>query len=413
LGQVQPAQTPAAMTDQTRTYELEAGMLTLRTTPPPGRALFQVAERINPKRAFLFVSTVLGRHIPVDPVEHRAVLRTLATGVSGHLLSGPVFVMGFAETAVGIGAGVFDCLAAAHPDRAIGYLTTTRFAPNGATPWFMIRESHSHAVDHIILTPRAGVVQQGRDATLILVDDETSTGNTFAELAAGLQAQGLVFGRVVLVTLTDWSGGRAAATVTGIFGGADVREVSLQKGVWDWAPKPAWVHAGLPDTCAACCPLWHPDGHKTFAAPRTGLAVSDCRLSGAEILAGLEASGLRTAVQADRVLVVGAGEHVWQPMLVAEAFAARGNHTRFITTTRSPIKPGETILHKMVFPDHYGQGFRMYMHNVEPGDWDRILLFTETGAAGVSDRLVNWLGAVDVIDGAGAVHSGTAAGYAS
>lgn len=29
--------------------------------------LFDIAERRNPKRAFLFVSKVLGRHIPVPP----------------------------------------------------------------------------------------------------------------------------------------------------------------------------------------------------------------------------------------------------------------------------------------------------------------------------------------------------------
>src|SRR6056297_3893710 len=98
------AETPGAAC----TYELQAGALTLTTGPAPGPELFRIAERINPKRAFLFVSTVLGRHIPVDPVAHRAALRRLSEGVSAHLLQGPVFVMGFAETAVGIGAGVFD-----------------------------------------------------------------------------------------------------------------------------------------------------------------------------------------------------------------------------------------------------------------------------------------------------------------
>lgn len=392
--QALPAQTPDC------TYVLEAGVLTLRTNPAAGRELFRIAERINPKRAFLFVSTVLGRHIPVDPVEHRAALRALAAGVSGHLLPGPVFVMGFAETAVGIGAGVFDCLAAAHPDRAMGYLTTTRFAPEGATPWFTIQESHSHAADHIILTPRTSVVQQGADATLVLVDDETTTGKTFAELAAGLRAQGLIFGRVVLVTLTDWSDGRAAAAVAGIFGAAEVREVSLQQGTWAWSPKPGWVHGGLPGACAPSSPHWLPQAEQAFAPPRMGLAASDHRPKGEDILAGLP--GLRP-VPGERVLVVGAGEHVWQPMLVAEAFAARGNYTRFITTTRSPILQGGTIRHKVAFPDHYGLGIWMYMHNVVPGDWDRIVLFTETGADGVPDELLTWLGRVDVVDGAGSV----------
>ncbi|KMK68674.1 phosphoribosyltransferase domain-containing protein [Puniceibacterium sp. IMCC21224] len=398
-----------AKAETTRTYYLEAGALTLQTTQVLERELFRVAERINPKRAFLFVSTVLGRHIPVHPLEHRAALRALADGVSGHLLPGPVFVMGFAETAVGIGAGVFDCLRMSHGDRDMGYLTTTRFSPEGADDWFTIEESHSHAVDHIILEPRPGVLQHGPDATLVLVDDETTTGKTFAELASGLRAQGLQFGRVVLVTLTDWSDGRAVAAVSGIFQDADVCGVSLQQGAWDWAPKRDWVHSGLPGRCETCCSRWRPEVEQVFAAPRTGIAASEPRQSGEDILTRIEQAGFYPPRETDRVLVVGAGEHVWQPMLAAEALCARGVHTRFITTTRSPILRGETIRHKVSFSDHYGQGFWMYMHNVVPSEWDRILLFTETGTDGLPDEFVNWLGRVDVIDGAGTVSVLTAA----
>lgn len=386
----------------TETYALEAGELSLTTTKA-GAPLFRIAERINPKRAFLFVSTVLGRHIPVDPLQHRAALRDLAQGVTPHLLAGPVFVMGFAETAVGIGAGVFDCLRQAHPDRAMGYLTTTRFAPPDADVWFTIEESHSHAVDHIILRPAPGVLHQGPDATLVLVDDETTTGKTFSELAVALRAQGVVFGRVVLVTLTDWSDQRAQASVHGIFDGAEVRAVSLQQGQWSWMAKPDWTHAGLPGGCDPDCPAWAPELDQPFAAPRAGLGTDHPAETGDTILAAARAAGLPEVGTEQKVLVVGAGEHVWQPMLVAEALAARGIFTRFITTTRSPILKGETIRHKHSFADHYGQGFWMYMHNVVPADWDRILLFTETGREGVSPALAAWLGRVDVIDGQGGV----------
>lgn len=393
-----------------RSYDLEAGALTLMTLPVPGAALFQIAERINPKRSFLFVSTVLGRHIPVHPGEHRAVLRQLADGVTPLLLDGPVFVMGFAETAVGIGAGVFDCLRTAQGERDIGYLTTTRFAPSGSSDWFMIEESHSHAVDHIILWPRSNVLHQGMNVTLVLVDDETTTGKTFSELALGLFAQGLTFGRVVLVTLTDWSDGYAEKSVKGIFGDADVCSVSLQRGTWKWAAKEGWSHTGLPENCATQCPPWNPNVGQKFAAPRIGIASSDERQSGRDILADMETAGFVPVSEQDRVLIVGAGEHVWQPMLAAEALSASGLYTRFITTTRSPILEGETIRNKFSFPDHYGEGFYMYIHNVVPSDWDRIVLFTETGADGIAASLVNFLGCVDVVDGNGVVTVLTAQG---
>ena len=386
-----------------RTFQLEAGALTLTTPDNARKGLFRIAERINPKRAFLFVSTVLGRHIPVHPAEHRAALQELADGVSCHLLEGPVFVMGFAETAVGIGAGVFDCLRTAQGGRAMGYLATTRFSPSGADDWFKIEESHSHAVDHIILHPDADVVQDGPNATLVLVDDETTTGKTFAQLARGLQAHGLTFGRVVLVTLTDWSDGSAQQAVQGIFGEVEVRCVTLQEGSWEWIPKVDWIHPGLPANCKAHCSPWLPDRAQKLMAPRTGLSSSTPSQSGEDIVTMIETAGFLPVAENDRVLVVGAGEHVWQPMLAAEALSKRGHFTRFITTTRSPILQGDTIRHKFAFSDHYGQGFWMYMHNVAPSEWDRIVLFTETGADGVPREFMNWLGRVDVIDGDGTV----------
>lgn len=387
----------------TRKYDLEAGALTLSTPASQGRDIFKIAERINPKRAFLFVSTVLGRHIPVDPIEHRDALNQMAESVSAHLLEGPVFVMGFAETAVGVGAGVFDSLRLANPERDMGYLTTTRFSATGSQDWFTIEESHSHAVDHVILVPQPGVMHQGPDATLVLVDDETTTGKTFSELASGLREKSLHFGRVLLVTLTDWSDGRAEAAVTGIFEGADVCSVSLQKGAWSWAPKPGRAPSVLPSGFEASLLPWMPEVDQAFAAPRVGITSSIERQTGEGILTGLEGMGLQSPSPEHKVLVVGAGEHVWQPMLAAEAFCERGLYTRFITTTRSPILQGEAIRHKVSFPDHYGHGFWMYMHNVVPSDWDRILFFTETGVEGLSAELVAWLGQVDVIDGAGSV----------
>lgn len=385
-------------------YKLEAGELSLqRASCQHGQDIFKIAERINPKRAFLFVSTILGRHIPVDPVEHRWALEQLSEGVLTHLLEGPVFVMGFAETAVGLGAGVFDSLRLANPARDMGYLTTTRFPATGSQHWFTIEESHSHAVDHVILIPQAGVLHHGPEATLVLVDDETTTGKTFSELASGLRAQSLKFGRVVLVTLTDWSDGRADAAVSGIFDGAEVRSVCLQKGSWIWTPKPDHAPSVLPGRLNVSQRPWKPDAKQAFAAPRVGISSSTERQTGERILRHLEREGLQTPLADDNVLVVGAGEHVWQPMLLAEALCEQGLQTRFITTTRSPILQGDTIRYKVSFADHYGHGFWMYMHNVVPADWDRILFFTETGVEGLSADLLTWLGNVDVVDGYGSV----------
>jgi len=47
--------------------------------------LLGFAQRINPKRAFLFVSKVLGRHIPVSPSIMRGAFTDLANLVPDNL----------------------------------------------------------------------------------------------------------------------------------------------------------------------------------------------------------------------------------------------------------------------------------------------------------------------------------------
>jgi len=71
--------------------------------------LLGFAQRINPKRAFLFVSKVLGRHIPVAPSTMRNAFTDLADLVPSDLAE-PVLVIGMAETAVGLSAGVHQAL---------------------------------------------------------------------------------------------------------------------------------------------------------------------------------------------------------------------------------------------------------------------------------------------------------------
>ncbi len=385
-------------------HALRAGTLHLRVERGDPAALFRVAERINPKRAFLFVSTVLGRHIPALPRDHRAALTDLAARVSPRLGPGPVLVMGFAETAVGIGAGVFDALRARHPAREMGYLTTTRFGVPGHPVWFEMREEHSHAADHTVLVPHPGVVRDGADATLVLVDDETTTGSTFAALAGALAAQGLRFGRVVAATLTDWSAGEAARRLRVAFPGAAVEAVSLLEGTWRWEPDAGAAPVAPPPPLPARCPVWHPAADRPFAAPRLGLSTEAPREDGATLLARLYDAGLAPPAPGARVLVIGAGEHVWQPFLVAEALADRGTETKLIATTRSPVMQGATIARKLTFADHYGLGIAMYLHNVDPRDWDRLWLFTETGIAGIGPDLRRALPRAEIVDGDGAVH---------
>ncbi|MGS2745176.1 phosphoribosyltransferase domain-containing protein [Halomonas sp. LS-001] len=389
-------------------YQLDTGTLTLAVDDhgrdSRGEKLFRIAERQNPKRAFLFVSTVLGRHIPVATARHRAALDQLAEKLLESLGSGPVLVMSYAETAVGLGLGVFDGLCRKRPGLAAGYLPTTRLCPEGARPWLNTREEHSHAVDHMVLRPREGVLPDAGEVTLVLVDDETTTGNTFKGLAEALHQAGLAVSHIVLVTLTDWSDKGCVTAVEEALPGVSVSAVALLSGRYAWSSTSGVQARKLPPGCPAGCPPWAPDPRATFGVPRAGLsahAMATDKLAWADYI-DRELCPLLTP--RSRVLVIGTGEHVWHPFLAAEQLERHGHAASFISTTRSPVLPGAVIQHQITFPDHYGIGITMYLNNVDPEEWDEMIVFTETGLSGIPEALKAALGRCWVVDGVQQIH---------
>ncbi|NOG32557.1 hypothetical protein HLB35_13755 [Halomonas sp. TBZ9] len=389
-------------------YLLGTGTLTLEIDAHEGdgtgEALFRIAERQNPKRAFLFVSTVLGRHIPVSAARHRAALDQLAEKLLEPLGSGPVLVMSYAETAVGLGLGVFDGLCRKRPTLAVGYLPTTRLCPEGVSPWLNTREEHSHAAEHMVLPPQAGVLPDTEDVTLVLVDDETTTGNTFKGLVEALHQAGVAVSKIVLVTLTDWSDGGCIETIKQALPGVSVSALALLSGRYAWSPAPGSQVRSLPPACAAGCPPWAPDPSAAFGVPRSGLsaaAMAADRLAWADYI---DRHLCPLLAPQSRVLVIGTGEHVWHPFLAAEQLERHGHAASFISTTRSPVLPGPVIQQQITFPDHYGIGITMYLNNVDPEEWDEVIVFTETGLSGIPDALTSALGRFWVVGGNQQVH---------
>ncbi|MCE6957759.1 phosphoribosyltransferase family protein [Cereibacter sphaeroides] len=361
--------------------------------------LFGMAQRENPKRAFLFVSRVLGRHVPVAPARHREILEILAGKVRdllGEEILGGVLVTGFAETAVGLGAGVHReltrGLAAPH-----AFLPTTRH-PEGHDIWFSFSEDHSHASVHHLLRPVAEPAARAAATApvLVLVDDEATTGKTFANLVRAFREEGgRRFERVVLVTLTDWSGGILPGAIAAAAGlPVDrVSAVSLAEGSWSWEPAPGVRPGQVPTATLRLAP----DGPSVAGHWRAGAPEPLPADPGAVLAA-------TPAVRPDRAetLVIGTGEHVWRPFLFAEALEEAGEACRFLATTRSPVLQGHEIRHKISFADHYGIGIPMYLHNVDPAEWKRILLFVEReDTAGICPALAAALGTFTAVTPSG------------
>lgn len=136
----------------------------------------RLALRLNPKRAHLLVSSILGKHVPVRFEDFDNACKVLAEGVSAVVDNTPVVVMGYAETAVGMGHNVASHLHAP-------FFQSTRHVLS-QEKYIEFSEPHSHASEHYAYVTDKKLVST--DKIVVLVDDEVSTGVTVANTIRAL-----------------------------------------------------------------------------------------------------------------------------------------------------------------------------------------------------------------------------------
>jgi len=304
---------------------------------PTGRGfggLAGLALRENPLRAHLVVSRVLAKHIAAPAATVVGAARDLAALVAAALRAGPPpLVLGFAETATGLGLAVADALGAA----GAGHSTRR---PGPALLDF--REEHSHAADQTLQLPRAAFDDP---APLVLVDDELTTGATALNVVAALHG---IAPRdsYVIATLLDLrpEGARAAFAERAGRLGVRVEVVALLDGVLrlpdDVLARAVLARAVLTRQALAApavappapvaAVVGHPGGLAGPASARLGLdpAARAAMAAGAGDLArALPLSGPAT-------LVLGTEELMAPAVLLAVAL---GPGAVVQSTTRSPV----------------------------------------------------------------------------
>lgn len=368
--------------------------------------LLGFAQRINPKRAFLFVSKVLGRHIPVAPGTMRHAFTDLANLVPDDLPE-PILVIGMAETAVGLSAGVHQALQTRYPNALL--LNSTRHAQhnddNTETLLTTFSEDHSHASQHLIYQSADTVTQAQLLAskTLIMVDDEASTGNTCVNVVTALRNAGLdQLQQVHLTTLVDWSlnqnqsHANADDTIATRLSNIEFHRHHLLSGAWQWtdAPNPEPITMPSVDTTeAGSYALGETGNWGRFPTldSTDGFAFYLTKFQAAFNLFNQQAQSEKASFEKEqlpqRILVLGSNEFVWLPFLLAEWLETQTQNStvNFSALTRSPIALGGAITTMLSFSDNYGLGMTNFAYNVEPSDWDLIVLCVETSADSVDD----------------------------
>ena len=354
--------------DTVREVRLPTGLLTVKALP--GRyaldALVGFAARANAKRGFLFVSKVLGKHWPVRP----GVMRELHVSLARDLpsaLPGPVVFIAMAETAVGLGQGVFEAWLDADATREAVFLHTTRYRV-GQGALIEFEEAHSHAPRQFLHMPDdpAIAARFARARSIVLIDDEASTGNTFVNLAAACRSVNPAIEHVHLVTITNFMGEEGSERLMARFGVRASHSAALN-GEYAFAAgqlKPGETPAQRYDGEA--------DRGASAAFGRLGITAQlplPCEL----------AARLKPAIASgERVLVLGTGEFMHPAFLLGRALEAQGVDVVVQSTTRSPILEWGAVTSALTFPDNYGEGIANFIYNVVPGQYDHVFICHET-----------------------------------
>jgi adenine/guanine phosphoribosyltransferase-like PRPP-binding protein len=385
-----------------------------------------LAVRRNPRRAHLVVSTVLGKHIPVDPRLCYAAARLLGERAAASLggpgrpgrpdvpaaflaavrgdadepakLDTPAdpgvavpaapLVIGYAETATALGHAVADAFAGAR------YLHSTRRAVPGFTPAGTFDEAHSHATEHLLLPSDPSWLEQ--TAPVVLVDDELTTGRTAAATIRALHRLG-AREHYVVAALLDLRTAAERTVLDDLAAELGVRvdvvsladgEVALPPDVLtaaaelvahlDPAPTPAQAAHAQVSRVDATWPGALPEGGRHGFAPhhRPGLAEAVDDLA-AEVAAGLPAG---------RILVLGTEELMYLPLRLAVALTEHRDDVRFSSTTRSPVLPvdadGYAIRTRLRFtaPEPDPAGAPRFAYNVAGRGFDGVVLVVDDAA---------------------------------
>lgn len=345
--------------------------------------LCDFAARRNPKRGFLFVSKVLGRHLPARPSSMRSVQRRLAEKIPPDL-PGPVVLIGLAETAICLGQGVHEEYLSRTGRRDVLFIHTTRLGLELPTV-FEFLEEHSHAACHKVYRPLAPEDRAlfGNARSAVLVDDEASTGRTLVNLANALAPFAERLESVLCLVLTDWRGPERARAASRSMPLPSSWQ-SLLEGEYRFTP--GQIPKSVP--CTSGFREQARGGFLRRNDGRLGLRTPPALPAGV-------ADGLGVSPGA-RILVLGTGEFSYLPFRLAEDLENRGCEVYCQATTRSPVLVGHAVTQVEAFPDNYGSGVPNYLYNVTPGDYDRIFLCSETPTKRIPPRLLR-LGAVPVV----------------
>ncbi len=353
----------------------------------PLETLTDFAARNNPKRGFLFISKILGKHIPVRPSIMQKSYIQLADLIkktdNENFLKSPVLLISLAETATALGQGVFEELCSKDSGIEGLFCHTTRYNLE-AYESIKFSEEHSHASQHFLYIP------QNKEAknflkevkTLVLIDDEMSTGKTFCNLTNALKSLCPKLSQVITATFLDLLGKERKENFLKEMP-CKTHCVSLLEGSFSFTPNENFIFTNT--TCSVGDNFYKNGLIREFSA-RTGIFSKDIEKQKTLILKNIPE-------KQDSTLILGTGEYIYDAYKLALNLENQGYDIYFQSTTRSPILLGNAIESILSFPDNYGENIDNFLYNVKKDQYKQIVICYELNPLPSSHNLPEMINA--------------------
>lgn len=327
------------------------------------------ATRANNKRGFLFVSKVLGKHYPVKPQHMHNVYNNLANKLHYYTQSfNKVCFIGFAETAIGLGAGVFHEWQIKNKEKNSLFMPTSRFKLNHPI-LFEFQEEHSHATDHLIYEP---LDKNNKDLfksceSLVLIDDEISTGKTLFNFIEQYYQFNTQLKNVFLISIKNWINEENKTKILTYFPDLNIQFISILSGEFTFHKNPDYFVKQVPKL----------DGKNELKNYLFNNDSFQFRFGYNEI--DFDFSQETSLIDFNKkTLILGSNEFLIKPYFFAKYLESLGLEVFFQSTTRSPIILDVDIKHKHTSLDNYNDNIENYIYNVDVTLYEQIVLCVET-----------------------------------
>ena len=338
-------------------------------------------SRNNQKRGFLFVSKILGRHINVSPSKIRESHQKLSEKIAKLKLDGPVLFIGLAETAVGLGQGVFEQYLSTKQNKAF-FIQSTRHPIKESEIAIKFEESHSHASTHWIHYPKDNDFYNSLNEikSVVIVDDEQSTGNTAKNLLNEIiKYLTPNIKEIVIASLYDWISEDNRSNLFNEFNEKkiNIKFVSLVNGTWEFKKNPLF-NGKVPSAKNNDLREYNP----ALNLGRLGINKKLEVKCNNYLLKDYAKIIIDDANKEKKpILILGTGECVHAPFLLAEEIERNNYPVTMQALSRSPIVIGDAFKSSIDVDSPVGGNINFYLHNAPLNDSFCVICFETKDAA--------------------------------